>query len=127
MLVRHLEPELAAAQMLVEAGAAVNGVPMPVGKHLKSTALPLEAPLHSAARLPWARAQPMIEMLLQAGADAEALDQVGRSALDVTLQHQADADPSQRAAAADVFCSARPRRLGHTVGGQDPAAHALER
>ena len=42
--------EAAAAAALVAAGAAVNGVPMSVGKHLKATSLPLEAPIHSAAR-----------------------------------------------------------------------------
>ena len=37
--------EAGAVRALVAAGAAVNAVHMPVGKHLKSTSLPLEAPL----------------------------------------------------------------------------------
>jgi hypothetical protein len=78
---------LETAVALIDAGAAVNGVRsavtgkrMPLGKHLKGTSLPLECPLHSAARLPPAKAKPMIRLLLAAQADPMVTDQFGRTA-----------------------------------------------
>ena len=73
--------EEAAVEALIIGGAAVNGVPMPVGKHMKQTSLPLEAPLHSAARLPPQRAVPLLRLLLQAQADVARTDQFGQTAL----------------------------------------------
>ena len=73
--------EVAAVEALIQGGAAVNGVPMPVGKHMKQTSLPLEAPLHSAARLPPPRATPLLRLLLQAQADVARTDQFGQTAL----------------------------------------------
>ena len=70
-----------AVEALIIGGAAVNGVPMPVGKHMKQTSLPLEAPLHSAARLPPQRAVPLLRLLLQAQADVARTDQFGQTAL----------------------------------------------
>ena len=76
--------EAGAVRALVAAGAAVNAVPMPVGKHLKSTSLPLEAPLHSAARLhPPRVAVAVVELLLSARADVGGADQFGQTALHV--------------------------------------------
>ena len=75
----NMEP--AAVEALIQGGAAVNGVPMPVGKHMKQTSLPLEAPLHSAARLPPPRAAPLLRLLLQAQADVARTDQFGQTAL----------------------------------------------
>lgn len=81
---------LETAGALIDAGAAVNGVrsavtgkPMPLGKHLKGTSLPQECPLHSAARLPPAKAEPMIRLLLAAQADPTVKDQFGRTAVEL--------------------------------------------
>ena len=41
---------------------------MSLSKHLKNTSLPLELPLHSAARLPADAAGPMVRLLLAARA-----------------------------------------------------------
>lgn len=71
--------------MLVAAGAAVNGVPMPITKHAKSTSLPLECPLHSAARLPPKLAAPLIRMLVSAAADPNRPDQFGQTPLHVAV------------------------------------------
>jgi len=75
------------ATALVAAGAAVNGVrsatsgkPMRASRHAKATTLPLETPLHAAARLPLATAVPMTRLLLEAGADPALCDQFGRAA-----------------------------------------------
>eukprot|EP00965_Chrysotila_dentata_P221783 6192585-Pleurochrysis_carterae.AAC.1 len=75
--------QLGAATLLVAAGATVNGVPMPIKKHLKKTSLPLEAPLHSAARLNPASGAQMIELLLRAKADPNLRDQFGQTAMQV--------------------------------------------
>ena len=82
--------QLGAADVLIRAGAAVNGVrsaskgkPMPLTKHLKNTTLPLECPLHTAARLPAVKAKPMIRLLLEANADPNALDQFKRTPMDL--------------------------------------------
>jgi ankyrin repeat protein len=81
---------LETAKALIDAGAAVNGVrspvtgkQMPLGKHLKGTSLPMECPLHSAARLPPAKAKPMIRLLLAARADPTVKDQFGRTAIEL--------------------------------------------
>ena len=86
--------EAAAAAALVAAGAAVNGVPMSVGKHLKATSLPLEAPIHSAARLPPAAARALVRILVDARADPQKGDQFGQTALAVfaAAEHADDAD-----------------------------------
>lgn len=75
-----------AVAFLISAGASVHGVRMPVGKHLKSTSLPLEPPLHSAARLPVTRgAAQMCELLLRHGAQVDNTDQFGQTALHVAF------------------------------------------
>ena len=69
--------------VLIEAGASVNGLHMPNKKHNKSTSLPREAPLHSAARLPANAAAPLLMRLLDASADPNPLDQFGQTPLHV--------------------------------------------
>lgn len=53
---------------------------MSLSKHLKNTSLPLELPLHSAARLPADAAGPMVRLLLAARASPHERDQFGRTA-----------------------------------------------
>ena len=59
------------------------GVPMPVGKHAKATSLPLECPLHSAARHPPPLATPLIRLLVAADADTNRADQFRQTPLHV--------------------------------------------
>ncbi|KAL1520506.1 hypothetical protein AB1Y20_022085 [Prymnesium parvum] len=75
------EPE--AVGVLIAAGAAVNGVPMPANKHAKTTSLPLECPLHSAARHPAAVAARLIRLLVRAAADPNRVDQFAQTPLHV--------------------------------------------
>jgi ankyrin repeat protein len=65
--------------LLIAAGASVNGVPLSPRKHAKATSLPLETPLHSAARLPPSAATPLIRTLCDADADPNLPDQFGQS------------------------------------------------
>ncbi len=71
----------AVLRLLVRAGAVVNGLVMPTKKHTKSTSLPLETPLHSAARLPPAAAAPLVRTLLAARAEPGRSDQFGQTPL----------------------------------------------
>ena len=82
------------------AGAAVNGVPMSARKHAKTTSLPLETPLHSAARLPPNAAAPLVRRLLAAKADANRVDQFGQTPL-----HVAAVSSALEPCAADRACS----------------------
>lgn len=72
-----------AMDLLIAAGASVQGVPMKQKKHSKATHLPLESPLHSAARLPPNAAAPLVRVLLAASADVHHLDQFGQTPLHV--------------------------------------------
>ena len=91
--------------VLIEAGASVNGLHMPNKKHNKSTSLPREAPLHSAARLPANAAAPLLKRLLDASADPNPLDQFGQTPLHVAA-----------AASGQEPCCAQRRQGG--VGGR---------
>eukprot|EP00966_Prymnesium_polylepis_P099658 2307959-Prymnesium_polylepis.1 len=86
--------EQAAAAILIAACAVVNGVPMPPGKHAKSTSLPLECPLHSAARQPPRVAAPLIRLLLRAAADPNRADQFRQTPLHVAAAYSAP-DPEE--------------------------------
>ena len=80
---------------LVAAGAVVNGVPMPVTKHAKSTSLPLECPLHSAARHTPEVAAPLIRLLVRATADPNRADQFAQTPLHVAACYSApNGEPS---------------------------------
>ena len=97
-----------ATAALVGAGAAVNGVPMPVprhrarpfrrltpswhrrvsphqvSKHIRHTTLPQETPLHSAARLASpVSAVALVSLLIGARADPDRTDQFGQRPLHV--------------------------------------------
>ena len=65
--------------LLVDAGANVDGVHVPRRKHNRATSLPLEAPLHTASRLPPDAALPLIRQLLEAKADPNRRDQFGQT------------------------------------------------
>lgn len=71
--------------MLLAAGASVHGAPLLTKqkKHSKATHLPLESPLHSAARLPPNAAARCVRRLLEANANANDLDQFGQTPLHV--------------------------------------------
>ena len=69
--------------LLVDAGANVDGVHVPRRKHNRATSLPLEAPLHTASRLPPDAALPLIRQLLEAKADPNRRDQFGQTPLHV--------------------------------------------
>ena len=56
---------------------------MPVGKHAKATSLPLECPLHSAARHHPSVAAPFIRLLITAAADPNRADQFRQTPLHV--------------------------------------------
>ncbi len=68
---------------LVDAGASANMSNVRMSMHKHMTSLPLEAPLHTAARLPLEVARPMARLLVNAGADVQQKDQFGRMACDV--------------------------------------------
>jgi ankyrin repeat protein len=72
-----------AMQLLIAAGASVEGAPMKQKKHAKATHLPLESPLHSACRLPPNAAAPLVRTLLAANAGVHHLDQFGQTSLHV--------------------------------------------
>ena len=61
-----------ALDLLIAAGASVNGAPMKQKKHSKATHLPLESPLHSAARLPPNAAVGLVRTLLAAAAQVSS-------------------------------------------------------
>ena len=96
-----------ALEMLVSAGASVRGAPLLTKQkqHSKATHLPLESPLHSAARLPPNAAARLVQRLLSAGASVDDLDSFGQTPL-----HIAAASSGQSRCAS---CSA---------GGDDAAA-----
>jgi ankyrin repeat protein len=93
----------AALTLLIEAGASVNGVPMPTRKHKKSTSLPRETPLHSAARLPPNAATSLLCRLLAASADPNRTDEFGQTPLHLA----AAASGQERCAACSARASAR--------------------
>ena len=120
--------EEAAVAALIQGGAAVNGVPMPVGKHMKQTSLPLEAPLHSAARLSVSRAAPLLQLLLQAQADVARTDQFGQTALHCAAAASgADGEPETAAVVALLMrAGADPRHVdSNGKSAADIASHTL--
>eukprot|EP00900_Chrysochromulina_parva_P015261 jgi/Chrpa1/23736/Chrysochromulina_OHIO_Genome00000660-RA len=93
----------AAAALLISAGASVNGVPMSARKHGKNTSLPLETPLHSAARLPPNAAAPLVQLLLAAAADPNRRDQFGQTPLHVAAAASAQAPCGRCASGSDAI------------------------
>lgn len=74
---------VAALELLLAAGASAAAPRMTQRRHSKVTHLPLESPLHSAARLPPNAALPLLHTLLAAGASANHVDQFGQTPLHV--------------------------------------------
>ena len=98
-----LNQQHAAAALLISAGASVNGVPMSARKHGKNTSLPLETPLHSAARLPPNAAAPLLHLLLAAAADPNRRDQFGQTPLHVAAAATAQAPCGHCASGSDAI------------------------
>ena len=98
-----LNQQHAAAALLISAGASVNGVPMSARKHGKNTSLPLETPLHSAARLPPNAAAPLLHLLLAAAADPNRRDQFGQTPLHVAAAASAQAPCGRCASGSDAI------------------------
>ena len=113
-----------AVLVLIEGGATVDGVAMPVGKHMKQTSLPLEAPLHSAARLPARKAAPMLRLLLEAQADTARRDQFGQTALHCAVA-AAGQDQEEGAVAASILLQAGADACHVDDHGKAPADLAV--
>ena len=89
---------------------------MPAKKHAKSTSLPLETPLHSAARLPPNAAAPLLRQLLAAAADPHKTDQFGQTPLHVAV-----------ASSGQGLCAARIRAEPAAAHGEADGAAAAVR
>ena len=94
---------------------------MPASKHSKSTSLPLETPLHSAARLPPTAAAPILDQLLRAAADPMRTDQFGQTPLHLAAASCAQLrcnDVIEVAHATRASkCEPAARRTDHDGGG----------
>ena len=112
-------------QVLIEAGANVNGVHVPRRKHNRATSLPHETPLHSAARLPPDTAAPLIRQLLRAKADPNRRDQFGQTPLHAAVASALlPCDAEFECVEEGPCCVAAP--LGRTRGSSVTAGLAVE-
>lgn len=124
----------AVVTLLVEAGASVNGLKMSLKKHTKSTSLPRETPLHSAARLPPNAAAPLLRLLLEANADPDRVDQFGQTALHVAAAASGQAAcatcapdaPAGAAVAVKVMLDAGAAIARRDDAGRTPQRLAIE-